>query len=164
LEKTCLSGLSLRFLWAIYFFSMSAHALGMPILLVFPPLPFIFSEAPFGWNCMFPTVRSHISSALAPLAYIRLRRTMSLRPVSLQLSGNLSSIVTSCIEKTALFFLEAFFIGILLILFLKTDAAAKLRFWAYPEKDTNADSLWFFVDALQPRSSSIHIKNSINIS
>ena len=129
----------------------------------FPPFPFMSRMAPFSSNCISLTVRSHISCALAPEAYIRHRSTLSLIPILLHSFGRASSIRTSSTVNTARFLWLAFFMGSFISELLKTHAASKSRFWAYSEKDKSADSLWFFVEALHLRSVSIQVRNSESV-
>jgi hypothetical protein len=131
----------------------------MPIFLRLPPLPFNINDALSLPVWTSPTLRSHISCARAPLAYIVLKSVLSLNSMARSFPGKFNNIETSFNVKTARVLCIPFFEGSFLTLSRNTVAASKFRFWAYSANDDKADNLWFRVDALQPRSSN-QIKKS----
>ena len=91
----------------------------------FEPFPTISIVVPVDLKLTDFTVRSHTSCARVPVAYIKLNKTMSLKPVSLFWSGSARRIFTSSVVKPTRRFLGAFFDGILNTALLKVDAASK---------------------------------------
>ena len=79
----------------MYFCIVPARANEMPTCRVFDPLPINVTDAflSFIWSPF--TVKSHISCALAPVAYINESRTLSLNPVSYLSSGSANTLLTA---------------------------------------------------------------------
>ena len=110
---------------------------------------------------MSPTVKSHTSCALVPLAYIKHSKVLSLNPISLLESGNWNRVLTSSLVNELLPLRGTFFFGTFSTQFLKVTAEPKSLFCAYIENAAIAESLWFLVLTLQLRSDSNQLKNSM---
>ena len=77
---------------------------------------------------MSPTVKSHTSCALVPLAYIKHSKVLSLNLISLLESGNSNRVLTSSLVNELLPLRGTFFFGTFSTQFLKVTAEPKSLF------------------------------------
>ena len=154
LEKTWLLGLFSIFRYDKYWQSISPHCFAIIIRRDLFPFPMRVIRTWFFCFCMSRTLKSQISCALAPLAYMKFRRTLSRLPVYFLSSGICSRTVTSFKENTVRGPDFCFFTGIFFKLCMNTDAASRSWFCAYAANDDKAASRWLRVEAVHPLSSS----------
>ena len=98
-----------------YFFNSKAQFSGITIILDLFPFPVRRNFVVFSNQISF-TLKSHNSCALAPLAYNKLKRTVSRLPIGVSLLGMLRRReISSLVKYFISYFLGALLFGILLI-------------------------------------------------